>query len=346
MGKTKIEWTDESWNCIRGCSRVSQGCVHCYAERQAARFDGPGQPYEGLLRVVGNQRQWNGKIMVVEKHMADPLRWQRPRMVFVNSMSDLFHENLDFRDLAAIYGIMALSPRHTFQILTKRPKRAAEFFAWLGAMKGHDMHTGESYIAPTNPLMGCIMQADRMLRNETKSVRKTFMANYQGSLSWPPKNVWLGVSVEDQLTADDRIPKLLELPAAVFFLSCEPLLGPINLAQARGLTAAPKTLTMLWPPLIDWVIVGGESGPGARPMHPDWARSIREQCLDGGPAFFFKQWGAWSPERYEGTEIVDGGPGTHPYCMVRVGKKIAGRELDGRTWNEMPGDQIPKAKTA
>lgn len=310
---------------MRGCTPVSPGCANCYAEKVAARFCGEGQPYEGLIKRVGKDKRprWNGTTKVVHEHMADPLRWGRPRMVFVNSMSDLFHETI-----AAVYGIMALSPSHTFQVLTKRPERAAQFFQWLGCMIGHDGQTGEGHQVPTDPLMGCVMQADRELRNASKYVRKAFITNYQGGLSWPPKNVWLGVSVEDQGSADIRIPRLIKLPAALRFLSIEPLLGPIDLTplEWRG----TNTNRDHWLTELDWIIVGGESGPGARPMQPDWAREIRDRCLGradmGRPwplPFFFKQWGAW-------------GPSGDSDELARLGKKASGRLLDGEEYRAFP----------
>ena len=259
---TGIEWTDATWNPIRGCSRVSEGCRHCYAERVAARFSGPGLPYEGLAVMRDGEPRWTGKTQMIWKHLEDPLRWRRPRRIFVNSMSDLFHEDLAPDWIGRIFAIMAAAPQHTFQILTKRPRRMHGFVA------------GPS--------------------SDPKAA----------NIGWPLPNVWLGVSAENQATADERIPLLLETPAAVRFVSAEPLLGAIDL-DVHG-------------PELDWLIVGGESGPGARPMQPEWARSLRDQCVDAGVAFFFKQWGE------------------HDELGLRVGKKRAGRLLDGREWNEFP----------
>jgi protein gp37 len=247
--RTGISWTDATWNPIRGCSRVSQGCVHCYAETVAARFSKPGQAYEGLTDKHG---RWNGKILVVEKHMLDPIRWRRPRKIFVNSMSDLFHENLADDVIDRVFAVMARAPHHTFQILTKRPARMLEY-------------------------------------------------SRARLLGFPLPNVWLGVSAEDQPTADERIPVLLETPAAVRFISAEPLLGPVDLYDYLH----PSCECELSDPMsavyqhdeacpagagrLDWVIVGGESGPGHRAMDPAWAESIAAQCVSAGVPVFVKQ---------------------------------------------------------
>lgn len=240
---TSIEWTENTWNPVRGCSRISPGCERCYAERIAHRFSGPGQPYEGLTRASRTGPRWSGRLRLVDGAIDAPLRWRRPRLVFVNSMSDLFHEQVPASFIERVFDTMERARWHTFQILTKRADRLAE-------------------LAPELP--------------------------------WPA-NVWMGVSVESERYLD-RIERLRSVPAAVRFLSLEPLLGPLatlDLAQ------------------IDWVIVGGEAGPRARPMAAEWVREIRHKCDEAAVAFFFKQWG-----------------GTH--------KKLAGRELDGRTHDAMP----------
>lgn len=238
-----IEWTDTTWNPVRGCSRVSPGCTRCYAERMAHRFSGPGKPYEGLTRNSGKGPRWSGRVQLVYDVVDEPLRWRRPRVVFVNSMSDLFHENVPERFIKDVFEIMAEADRHTFQILTKRADRLAE-------------------VAPR--------------------------------LLWP-SNVWMGVSVENQDYVD-RIDRLREVPAQVRFLSLEPLVGPLSDLDLNG---------------IHWVIVGGESGPAARPMKRTWVRDIRRQCRKADVPFFFKQWGG-------------------------LRKKRTGRTLDGRTYDEMP----------
>jgi protein gp37 len=257
---TKIEWTDETWNPVRGCSIVSEGCKNCYAMRQAHRFSGKGRPYEGLTRKTAHGPKWTGKLKFSFTELQKPLKWKKPRRIFVCSMSDLFHEGVHFNTIAEVFIKIEQCPQHTFQILTKRPERAVQFFEWL---------------------------------SET--------------VTWKPKtdNVWIGTSVEDQKTANERIPHLLKIPAAVRFLSCEPLLGPVDLkSQISNLKS------------IHWVIAGGESGPGARPMHPDWVRSLRDQCKDAAVPFFFKQWGEYMPfeadiqppfynSAYHGNEMYD-----------------------------------------
>ena len=261
--KTKIEWTDETWNPVVGCTKVSQGCKHCYAERIFERFN-PGKKFTDVQMIPGK--------------LQDPLHWKKPRRVFVNSMSDLFHEKVAPVFIMQAWRTMQQTSQHTYQILTKRPERMQMLltewlpFAWELA----------------------------------------YLETYPG----PLPNVWLGVSAEDQNTADERIPLLLKTPAALRFVSCEPLLGPVNLDTYLGNTPEDDDGAP-YPGKIDWVIVGGESGPGARPMHPDWARSIRDQCHGAQVSFFFKQWGEW----------LDG---------VRVGKKNAGSILDGRGYKEFP----------
>lgn len=264
--KGGIAWTEQTWNPLRGCSRVSEGCRNCYAERVAARFSGPGMPYEGLVTLGGPKGpRWNGNVRVVHEHMGDPLRWRRPRMVFVNSMSDLFHESVSFETIAAIYGVMAAAHKHTFQVLTKRPERAAEFFASLGDCPGHEM--AHALCIYPHPWPSCVDEEGMGL------------INMPGLEDWPLTNVWLGVSVEDQSAADARVPRLLDLPGAVRWVSQEPQIGPVEYR--------PEWLTGL-----DWIVIGGESGPGARLFDAAWARRTIEQCRESGTAAFVKQLGA------------------------------------------------------
>ncbi len=312
---TKIEWTDTTWNPVRGCSLVSDGCRNCYAMKQAHRFSGPGKPYEGLTRLGKHGPTWTGNVRFVPEALKQPLRWRKPRRVFVNSMSDLFHEDLTNEEIAAVFGIMARCPQHTFQVLTKRPERLIEWFIYI-----------------RSPIV----------REEIEAVPVILNLPEFKITTWPLPNVWLGVSVEDQKTADERIPLLLQTPAAVRFVSAEPLLGPISFSAWVSDEPCPACSDELHPcgePKIDWLIVGGESGPGARPMHPEWARSIRDQCQDAGVAFHFKQWGEWSPN-YGGEPRnalhVLMGDYDNRLKMWRVGKKTAGRDLDGRTWDEFP----------
>lgn len=209
-----IAWTDETWNPIRGCSKVSAGCAHCYAERMAARFCGDGLPYAGLIE----GGRWNGKVRMVPERLPDPLFWRRPRRVFVNSTSDLFHESLSFQDIATIFGIMAAAPEHTFQVLTKRARRMAEFFEWV-KQEGDAPHPIEN--TRMTERMVVLGQAFDWVN-----------ASERGG-PWPLPNVWIGVSVENQAAADERIPVLLQVPAAVRWVSMEPLLGPVDLTMIQ-----------------------------------------------------------------------------------------------------------------
>jgi protein gp37 len=392
-----ITWTDATWNPIRGCSRVSAGCRNCYAERTASRFSGPGQPYEGLVRIANGHPQWTGEVRVMEERMLDPLRWRRPRRIFVNSMSDLFHENVADETIDRIFAVMALAPQHAFQVLTKRPARMLAYLDDERRLAIADAAGDWDALDPQDEklLARAIARHDDPRRDRNGYIH----------LDWPLKNVWLGVSVENQAAADERIPLLLQTPAAVRWISAEPLLGSIDLthidyrwqlrelheklslwngetaeqAKASAAEAVPdgdlsggdgnpflNVTTGEWfdgwdggddGKSLDWVVVGGESGPGARPMHPDWARSLRDQCVAAGVAFHFKQWGGWAPYNpqfhgpyenkrfmhYDGRVLGPFDPNPDGLDMrdweriTRVGKKAAGRELDGRTWDEYPG---------
>jgi protein gp37 len=240
---THIEWTQMTWNPVRGCTRVSEGCRNCYAERMATRFSGPGKPYHGLAMTTSSGPRWTNQIKPIPEVLDQPLHWREPRLIFVNSMSDLFHQDVPLDFIQRVFSVMESCPRHTFQILTKRSERLRD-------------------LAPLLP--------------------------------WP-SNVWMGVSVEDSRVVS-RVSDLQSVPAAVRFLSVEPLIGPISNLSLNG---------------IHWVIVGGESGPGARTMQTDWVEQILSQCRENGVAFFFKQWGG-----------------------VRKGR--TGRLLNGRTYDEMP----------
>ncbi len=316
-----IEWTrgddgsaGATWNPVTGCTKVSAGCDHCYAETFAERWRGvPGHPYEQGFDV----RLWPERLEL-------PLRWRKPRRVFVNSMSDLFigRDQVPDEFVAEVFAVMALAPRHTFQVLTKRPGRMAsllaqrEFLIKVGA---------------------CISR-----RTAQAPLRTDWLASMD---LWPLPNVWLGTSIELNRYAW-RADRLRAAPAVCRFLSLEPLLGPLPSLEFAG---------------IDWVIVGGESGPGARPMHPDWARDLHRRARAAGVAFFFKQWGRWRPINHQG-EMPSGigcpvldrtgawvkfGPGIdwpgfagaaeRGWQMFHAaGKHAAGRELDGRTWDEFP----------
>lgn len=276
---TGIEWTEATWNPVVGCDRISPGCAHCYAKtlhdrRHAAHVAGkrvPPQYAEPFERV---QLMWD--------RLIEPITWQRPRLIFVNSVSDLFHEDVPDDMLDWVFAVMALAPQHRFQVLTKRPARMRE------------------YLCDQRTYARVLNVADRYLRQGRRAHRLL-----QIGISRPPAhNVWLGVSVENQRWADERIPLLLQTPAAVRFLSCEPLLGPLLIAEYLG---APRRRT------IDWVIAGGESGRDCRPCSTDWLRMLRDQTVSAEVPFFLKQLGG-HPNKRGGDEAV----------------------LDGVHWQQMP----------
>lgn len=289
---TGIQWTDATWNPVRGCSRISEGCRNCYAEKIAARFSGPGQAYEGLARRRSNgEAQWTGEVRVMDDPiMLLPLKWSRPRRIFTNSMSDLFHEQLVVDDIAHIFAVMALASWHTFQVLTKRADSMQEILSNEDFREILDSHITEIAFQVTDP--------HKRRTNDLRAIAPDVCGD-----DWPLKNVWLGVSVENQDAANERIPFLASTPAAIRFLSCEPLLGPLDFEEcgSRGAEdgdpfafSALRGATGVEPaiPGIDWAIIGGESGRGARPFHIDWARSIIAQCRRAGTAPFVKQLGA------------------------------------------------------
>lgn len=241
--QSKIEWTQSTWNPVRGCSRVSEGCRFCYAERMATRFSGKNMAYEGLAKMTSSGPRWENKIRIVRELLEAPLKWRKPQFIFVNSMSDLFHADVDESFISEVFDVMRKADWHTFQILTKRSERLLEL---------------------------------------------------NSQIAWPD-NVWMGVSVENQ-DYTCRIDQLRQTDARIKFLSLEPLLGPLPNLDLTD---------------IDWAIVGGESGPGARPMRREWVIQIRDQCQAAGVPFFFKQWGG-------------------------VNKKRNGRLLDGQTYDAVP----------
>lgn len=313
--RSSIEWTDATWNPVTGCTKVSPGCDHCYAQAFAERWRGtPGHHFEHGFDIV-----------LRPERLTLPLRWSTPRRIFVNSMSDLFHDQVPEEFIASVWTTMARTPQHTYQILTKRHARMRSVvrrIAWRTPT------TAERAAGVTGPV--AYVQRDESL-NE-----------HLGAPQVLP-NVWLGVSVEDQKRADLRLPALLETPAAVRFVSAEPLLGPIYLTRAVAPAGGQ--------PGIDWVIAGGESGPHARPMHPDWARDLRDQCRSAGVAFFFKQWGEWAPGAHSTRPgaWVDPHGNAHPTAgpgralVSRWGKKHAGQLLDGRAWAQFPTSTLEEA---
>jgi len=339
--KTKIEWTDATWNPITGCSVVSPGCTNCYAMKLAGTRLKHHPSRAGLTNPSKAGPVWNGKVTFNEQWLDQPLRWKKPRMIFVCAHGDLFAENVPDEWIDKVFAVMALCPQHTFQVLTKRADRMREYLSDL-PVKQSDIYSQLLTIA--------------LPRNLGRPVANWF----------PLTNVWLGVSVEDQTRADERIPALLDTPAVVRFISAEPLLGPVELDEHLN--------TECWGdcahcdkghrPLhnchqgrqsnedflkgrsgLDWVIVGGESGRDARPMHPDWALSLLEQCQTSSVPFFFKQWGEFSgggrmPKGWYSSQNQPLKLGYHDWSdgvrSFRVGKTVAGRLLNGCEWSEMP----------
>lgn len=326
-----IEWTSATWNPIAGCSVLSPGCTHCYAMKMAARIEkmqaalGKPTPYAGLTQPSKAGPVWNGRIAVAsDEALTQPLRWKRPRRIFVNSMSDLFHEGVADETIDRIFAVMALCPQHTFQVLTKRALRMREYVVHVTSLRS------------------------RFTRWAAIGAEVARAIGKAGEVppKWPLPNVWLGVSTEDQPRADERIPHLLATPAAVRFISAEPLLGAIDLTNldhtGHQRRDGVNGISSIWTnnaigrPWLDWVIAGGESGPKARPSHPDWFRSLRDQCAAAGVPFFFKQWGEHEPDVI-GPE--DPRSISHPPSHViyrKVGKKAAGAKLDGRLHREFP----------
>lgn len=287
---SKIEWTDVTWNPVIGCAKVSAGCKNCYAETMAARValmekaQGKESPY---LRVVDvERRRWNGRAVFLPERLSEPLRWRKPRRVFVNSMSDLFHEDISFEQIAAVFGVMAATP-HRYQVLTKRPARMLEFFRWMEALAERQRH--QVFMHDTVAWVRRQILHSAAQREGVDPYKGGQRSGAMGD-EWPLQNVHLGVSVEDQAAADERIPLLLQCPAVLRFLSVEPLLGPVDLVRWTTREHGRKHIGA--PPGIGWVIVGGESGPGARPCGVDWIRSVVRQCRDAGVPVFVKQLGA------------------------------------------------------
>jgi protein gp37 len=350
---TKIDWTDSTWNPLHGCSRVSEGCRNCYAERMAHRFQHLDS-YCYTTHTVDGHPAWTGKVNFDKKHLLDPLKWRpvkqgagnrdqgsvRPRRVFVNSMSDLFHENVERNWAVQIFAIMAVAHWHDFLVLTKRPQKMFDLIFSDGFREE------------------VMIEAQRIIKLHSASLpslpdgAEWVDDAIEFEMPWPLPNVWIGVSVENQAAADERIPLLLQTPAAVRFVSCEPLLGPMDLAQIdtsafdcgsgtkNALTGDLRlpgfgsvSSTTIHGKRLNWVICGGESGPGARPMHLDWVRGMRDQCQEAGVPFFFKSWGEWAPIDFD---LSIGGSISGDGAMGRVGKKAAGCLLDGREWKQFP----------
>lgn len=376
---TKIEWTDATWNPITGCSVVSPGCTNCYAMTLAGTRLQHHPSRAGLTKMSKAGPVWTGEVRFNEQWLDQPMRWKRPRMIFVCAHADLFHESVPDEWIDKVFAVMALAEWHTFQVLTKRPERMRAYF------DGRRRDFGRC-----SDVLGDLEHG----LSEGRHDAAVEMLDLFDIMDKPQGNVWLGVSVEDQTRADERVPILLDTPAAVRWVSAEPLLGPVGIEQwlhdsdCRLSSEGVCTCSEPREVGIDWVVAGGESGPGARPMHPDWARSLRDQCLAGLVPFHFKQWGDWLPgqnDDYDGlggrrsvAHWQDGSWGPRDasrpdqnYVMwspdgtlhrggsrrgggyfevaawaQRVGKHAAGRLLDGREWNGWPGQSTPSRSAA
>jgi len=389
--KSPIEWTDATWNPVVGCSIVSPGCTNCYAMKMAARIEAMGGAphYAGTTKKVNGNAVWTGKLaQAPERILLEPLSWRRPRRIFVNSMGDLFHEDVPDEWIDQTFAVMAVTPHHTHQVLTKRANRMRRYLA--------DPTTKRRVYD-----LACKLVIERQIEvvliapgideRHAPAGPRVYLDR------WPLPNVWLGVSAERQQEADERIPELLATPAAIRFVSAEPLLGPIDFERinrrpnsndermpgvgivkqfyvdaltgceglAYRIAGGPDMFAeSRGGPKLDWIIVGGESGPDARPMHPAWPRAIRDQCAAAGVPFFFKQWGSWAPgecankaaTRTERTASLcddDWYRSKWRYGTItprvsaemhyedepdvyRLGKKAAGRRLDGIEHNGMP----------
>lgn len=366
-----IEWTDATWNPVTGCSIVSPGCANCYAMKLAGTRLKHHPSRVGLTVGSKNGPVWNGKVRFNEQWLDQPLRWRRPRMIFVCAHGDLFHEDVPDEWIDRVVAVMAETWWHTYQVLTKRSARMRAYF-------------------DAEDLRDRIGEVQRKAHGDNCAY-----TNAGIDAPWPLPNLWLGVSAERQKEADERIPDLLATPAAIRFLSAEPLLGPIDLSAIRwqdddaeirynALTAEARvensdsasayTDECDGNTRLDWVIAGGESGDKANPMHPDWARAMRDQCAAADVPFFFKQWGNWSAVSQMSDEQIDACypplserhpdatrhslvdecvlhadgsrhrhvdrnaflQGTGAMSMFDVGKKRAGRLLDGVKHDGMP----------
>lgn len=360
---THIEWTDATWNPVTGCSVVSPGCTNCYAMKLAGTRLQHHPSRFGLTRGSKAGPVWTGDVRFNTEWLVQPLRWRRPRKIFVCAHGDLFHESVPDEWIDQVFAVMALCPQHIFQVLTKRSDRMRAYLT-ATATPGRI----------TRPILDVAIADPSLFRIDPWPVKS--IGNIDDpqdvTIALPLPNVWLGVSAEDQPRADRRIPDLLATPAAVRFLSCEPLLGLIDLrSHCDGWSFWNGLAGIRWHDgdgegpaysepcaKLDWVIVGGESGPDARPMHPDWARSLRDQCAAATVPFFFKQWGDWtsiydrdgedpdwrrcpkpgdwSKERWLNLAGGQGFHGDYLHMMRRVGKKAAGRLLDGTLHSAFP----------
>lgn len=335
---SSIEWTSETWNPVLGCSRVSAGCEHCYAETFVHR--GLTEAHRGLTVLGKHGPRWKGTVRFLPERLETPLRWKKPRRVFVNSMSDLFHEALSNEQIAAVFGVMAACPQHMFQVLTKRAKRMREWFAWIadrasGGMPAEiDVRGYACYVLSRLSPHGLLpIGIDSGLNRTPVEPR------------WPLPNVHLGVSCEDQATAAERIPDLLACPAAVRWVSYEPALAAVDFGhldvEAAGshpewcvidaLTGRHRDMGRPCPdvPHLDWIVVGGESGPRARPFDLAWARSVITQCRTANCPAFVKQLGGAPYERAEA--FGPGAAGYDPSNILEAGSRPRPPQMDGWT---------------
>lgn len=367
MTTTKIEWAQAVWNPVVGCSLKSSGCVNCYAMPMAWRLagmaskpDGTGNVavdhYSGLTRKSGGRSVWTGKVAAAPDAVwLAPLRRRKPTIYFVNSMGDLFHEVVPDEWIDRAFAVMALCPQHKFIVLTKRATR----------MRGWA-------IDPMMPRRVARVIIDMLIAKQIKFDPQTWPVISEGDIDEPSDvlvrrvlpNVALGVSVEDQDSADERIPHLLAIPAAIRLISAEPLLGPVDLNRIHEVFDDGQLHTWesaldgkrfdIWTdfdsdpmlpgfPKLDWVIAGGESGKGSRPCHPDWARGLRDQCAAAGVPFFWKQWGDWFPvDRASDVALLDviKGSGSFrafgDFMAAKIGKAKAGALLDGQIHRAAP----------
>lgn len=298
MSKTKIDWADRVWNPVTGCSKISEGCQNCYAERMSKR-----------LQLMAPKKYSQGfSVKCHPEALQEPLKIKKSQRIFVCSMSDLFHDEVPFEFIDSVFAVMALCPQHTFIVLTKRPQRMAEYYKRLGkhASKG-PVSLASAEFAPEGSFFWKLTDT-----------------------GWVLPNVWLGVTAENQARADERVPILLQIPAAVRFVSIEPMLSEVDLRYSC-FNGADSFGSL---PGLDWVICGGETGPGARPTHPDWVRSLRDQCAAANVPFFFKQWGEWFPDTkrcFLAQSQIFGNT-----AIFKIGKKAAGHMLDGKEHREFP----------
>lgn len=328
MANTRIEWADRTWSPVTGCTKISEACEHCYTERMSKRLAGRyGYPADNPFQVTFHPDR-----------LKEPLRWRKPSRIFVCSMGDLFHPDVPDAIKLKVFDVIGGCPQHVFMILTKRPEQMKGFIDKL-QVSAYNI---------------CVP-----IKTQFRLEKTPFFSQYR-----PLRNLWLGVTCENQQRADERIPILLQIPAAKRFVSVEPMLGPVDInrwtketcTNYGGIGRVPnhphipahmcqrcKGTGKVSYPRFDWVICGGETGPGARPMHPKWVRSLRDQCQATGTAFFFKSWGDWCPS-WCGAQSWEPDHNTPfyffdspPIKTRRIGKKKAGRLLDGQEWSQYPG---------